>query len=75
LLPPERGRREFLHRMEDVLELYAEPYDPKCSVVRFDEASKELHDHAADPIPVAPGKPARGLRIRSQRDGQPVCGH
>jgi hypothetical protein len=45
--------------MEDVLELYAEPYDPERPVVCFDEASKELHGQVADPIPVAPGKPAK----------------
>jgi hypothetical protein len=45
--------------MEDVLELYAEPYDPKRPVVCFDECSKALHGQVADPIPVAPGKPAK----------------
>jgi hypothetical protein len=45
--------------MEDVLELYAEPYDPDRPVVCFDEASKELHGQVADPVPVAPGKPAK----------------
>jgi transposase len=45
--------------MEDVLELYAAPYDPKQPVVCFDEASKELHGQVADPIPVAPGHPAK----------------
>ena len=45
--------------MEDVLELYAEPYDPKRPVVCFDEASKELHAQVTDPIPVAPGHPAK----------------
>lgn len=45
--------------MEDVLELYAEPYDPKRPVVCFDEASKELHGQVADPVPPAPGRPAR----------------
>jgi hypothetical protein len=29
--------------MEDVLELYAEPLDPACPVVCFDECSKESH--------------------------------
>ena len=28
--------------MEDVLDLYAEPYDPKRPVVCFDETSKQL---------------------------------
>jgi hypothetical protein len=45
--------------MEDVLELYAEPYDPKRPVVGFDEAGKELRGHARPPVPPAPGRPAR----------------
>jgi DDE superfamily endonuclease len=45
--------------MEDVLELYAEPRDPSRPVVCFDEASKELRGDVADPIPPAPGSPAR----------------
>jgi hypothetical protein len=45
--------------MEDVLELYAEPHDPGRPVVCFDECSKELHGQVADPIPAAPGHPAR----------------
>lgn len=45
--------------MEDVLELYAEPYDPQRPVVCFDECSKELHDHVADPRPPSPGHPAK----------------
>ena len=50
---------EFVHRMEDVLELYAEPYDPARPVVGFDECSKELRGHVADPLPPAPGRPAK----------------
>ena len=45
--------------MEDVLELYAEPLDPSRPVVCFDECSKELHGQVADPIPAAPGQPAK----------------
>lgn len=45
--------------MEDVLELYAEPYDPNRPVVCFDECSKELHGQVADPVPPAPGRPAK----------------
>ena len=33
---------EFVARMEDVLDLYAEPYDPQRPVVCFDETSKQL---------------------------------
>jgi hypothetical protein len=45
--------------MEDVLGLYAEPYDPARPVVGFDEASKELRGDVAEPVPPAPGSPAK----------------
>jgi transposase len=45
--------------MEDVLELYAEPYDPARPVICFDEASKELRGAITEPIPPSPGHPAR----------------
>ncbi len=45
--------------MEDVLELYAEPHAPDRPVVCFDECSKELRGQVADPVPAAPGRPAR----------------
>jgi hypothetical protein len=45
--------------MEDVLELYAEPHDPARPVVCFDEASKELRGDVTEPIPPAPGSPAK----------------
>jgi DDE superfamily endonuclease len=45
--------------MEDVLELYAEPYDPARPVVCFDECSKELHGQVTDPVPPSPGHPAK----------------
>jgi hypothetical protein len=45
--------------MEDVLELYAEPYDPARPVVCFDEASEELRGDVAEPVPPAPGRPAK----------------
>ena len=48
-----------MYRMEDVLELYAEPYDPARPVVCFDECSKELHGHVTEPLPCSPGHPAK----------------
>jgi len=45
--------------MEDVLDLYAEPYDPAKPVVCFDESSTQLLSDARPPIPVEPGKPRR----------------
>src|SRR5262249_20359514 len=50
---------EFVWRMEDVLELYAAPYDPARPVVGFDEASKELHGQVGVPLPARPGQGAR----------------
>ena len=45
--------------MEDVLDLYAEPYDPKRPVVCFDETSTQLLAETRAPIPPRPGRPQR----------------
>jgi transposase len=50
---------EFVARMEDVLDLYAEPPDPKCPVVCLDESPLQLIGETRQPIPAAPGQPAR----------------
>ena len=41
--------------MEDVLDLYAEPYDPQKPVVCFDGTSTQLLAETRDPIPAKPG--------------------
>ena len=45
--------------MEDVLDLYAEPYDPDRPAVCFDETSTQLLADTRPPIPVQPGQPRR----------------
>ena len=50
---------EFVARMEDVLDLYAEPPDPKCPVVCLDESPLQLIGETRQPIPAAPGQVAR----------------
>ena len=50
---------EFVCRMEDVLDLYAEAYDPARPVVCFDETSKQLIAETRVPLPMVPGKPER----------------
>ena len=54
--------------MEDVLDLYAEPYDPERPVVCFDETPKQLLAEKRSPIPP---KPARRERYdyEYQRNG------
>jgi hypothetical protein len=46
-------------RMEDVLDVYARPPDPRRPLVCFDEGSKELHGEVRAPLPAIPGHPAR----------------
>ena len=47
---------EYVARMEDVLDLYAEQLDPKRPVVCFDESPTQLIGEARQPIPAAPGR-------------------
>jgi hypothetical protein len=45
--------------MEDVLEVYTRPYDPRRPQVCMDETSKQLIGETRTPLPAAPGQPAR----------------
>ena len=45
--------------MEDVLDLYAEPYDPQRPVVCFDETSTQLLAETRPALPPRPGLPLR----------------
>src|ERR1700736_1040794 len=47
---------EYVARMEDVLDLYAEAPDPKRPVVCFDESSVQLIGEVRQPIPAEPGQ-------------------
>ena len=42
--------------MEDVLDVYQRPYDPKCPVVCMDESNKQLSIETRSPIPAGPGQ-------------------
>jgi hypothetical protein len=50
---------EYVARMEDVLDLYAEEADPKRPVVCFDESPTQLIGEVRLPIPAVPGQPER----------------
>ena len=50
---------EYVARMEDVLQLYAEIPDPRRPVVCFDETPRQPVGEARVPVPAEPGKPRR----------------
>ena len=45
--------------MENVLDVYTAPHDPKRPLVCLDETSKQLVEETRAPIPMEPGKPSR----------------
>jgi hypothetical protein len=54
--------------MEDVLDVYTRPYDPKRPQVCMDEASKQLLRETRAPLPVRPDHPAR-VDYEYEREG------
>ena len=56
---PPKANAEFVWRMEDVLEVYKRPYDPRFPVVCMDEASKQLVGESRPPVAMQPGQVAR----------------
>lgn len=50
---------DFVARMEDVLELYAEKPDERRPVVCFDETPRQLIGESRVPVAPKPGRPAR----------------
>jgi transposase len=59
---------EYVARMEDVLDLYAEEADAKRPVVSFDESPTQLIGEVRKPIPAAPGRLER-FDYEYQRNG------
>jgi hypothetical protein len=58
VIPPKQNAR-FVWRMEEVLDLYEEPHDPRRPVVGFDERPCQLLAEVREPLPVGPGRPER----------------
>lgn len=54
--------------MEDVLDVYARPYDPNQPLVCMDETNKQLLDDTREPLPMTPGQPVR-IDNEYQREG------
>jgi len=57
-IPPE-ANAEFVCAMENVLEVYHRPYDPRRPVVCMDETSKQLVKETRMLQPPSPGQPER----------------
>ncbi len=45
--------------MEDVLDVYTRPFDPKRPLVCLDEGRKQLLSQSRPPLPMEPGQPLR----------------
>jgi DDE superfamily endonuclease len=52
---PETPSAEFVYHMEDVLDVYHRPYDPKRPVVCVDETFKQLIGETREPLPMRSG--------------------
>lgn len=57
-IPPAQDAA-FVAQMEQVLEVYQRPYDPRFPVVNMDEQHKQLIRETHPSIPAAPGRPER----------------
>src|SRR5262249_4435849 len=68
-LPP-KADAEFVWRMEDVIQTYLLPYDPKYPQVCFDEACKQLFGEVRPSQPVRPGVRAD---VDSEYERKGVC--
>lgn len=58
MIPPE-ANGEFVYHMEDVLDVYTRPLDPKRPLVCMDEMPKQLIGETRSPLPAEPGQPER----------------
>jgi hypothetical protein len=56
---PPKASAEFVSDMEDVLEVYHRPYDPRRPQVCMDETSKQLIGEVREPLPPCPGRVER----------------
>jgi hypothetical protein len=57
-IPPEKSA-EFVAQMEEVIDLYCLPYNPKIPLVCMDEQPKQLIKETRVPVPHKPGRKQR----------------
>jgi transposase len=56
---PPKANAEFVYHMEDVLDVYIQPADPKYPLVCFDESPEQMVSETRQPLPIKPGQPQR----------------
>jgi len=56
---PPQANAAFVCQMEDVLDVYKRPYDPKRPQICMDEMPKQLLAEKYAPLPLRPGQPRR----------------
>ena len=66
-IPPEQNA-DFVAKMEDVLDVYALPYDESCPVICLDEKPYQLLDECREPIVMKSGSPEK-IDNEYQRNG------
>jgi len=66
-IPPKEDAR-FVAAMEDVLEVYERPYDPRRPVVCLDEAARQVLQEVREPLAMEPGQVER-FDNEYERDG------
>jgi transposase len=54
---PPKSSADFVYYMEDVLDLYQRPVNPRFPLVCFDETPQQLVSETRSPLPMMPGKP------------------
>jgi hypothetical protein len=62
VIPPEHNA-QFVWRMEEILDLYEEPYDPNRPVVCFDERPCQLLADVRDPLPMESAGRSKKKRV------------
>lgn len=81
MIPPEQNG-EFVARMEDIIDLYCQAYDPDIPLICMDEQSRQLIGETRRPVPGEPGKTER-IDYEYERNGtanifmftEPLTGH
>jgi DDE superfamily endonuclease len=67
VIPPYQNA-EFVAHLEDVLEIYHRPYDPKRPVICMDEQPLQLVKETRIPLPAQPGQP-KSVDYEYERNG------